>query len=129
MRFFHGTTDYIEPGTILNGRGQAYEEAWKYTDFYYALEKYRPEDKIAHKDGVFMCHHPDDVDLAGGGTEYLCEMKPSGKIQRHSLNWCSEISLLMCDASEAVEEIKRCAENYWSGKPHPDENVWETCSV
>lgn len=125
MRFFHGSMDEIEPGTIMQGRGDEYEKNWETTDFYNALEQFRPKDKIAHKEGVFLCHHPDDVDLAGGGTDYLCEMKVLGRIQRHDMNWCTQISMLMCDDPDNIAEIELCAVNYWHGVPHPNESVWE----
>ena len=79
---------------------------------------------LAHKNAVFMCDNDQDIDCAGGGTEYLMVVKPLGKIEKHDLNWSSEISCLISEnASEDL--IKQAAENYWYGIPHHNKNVWE----
>jgi hypothetical protein len=69
MRYFHGSMDKMDVGTVLCGRGKDYERDWGKTDFYSILEHYRPSNCLAHFDAVFAVEHPDDIDLAGGGTE------------------------------------------------------------
>lgn len=124
-RFYHGSMERLEIGTILTPRSN-YEQNWSNTDFYAALEKYRPINMLGHKNSVFMCDNSDDIDLAGGGTEWLFTVIPLGKIERHDLNWGSEISCLVSDGhSIDSEEVKNAAINYWNGTPHHDENVWE----
>ncbi len=126
MRFFHGSNDEIKVGSIWVGQGDAYEANWSSANFYAALEKYRPSGFIAHKDAVFMVGHPDDIDLAGGGTEWACELKPLAPVSKHDLNWSSEISCLLGDGFQLdSHEVRQAAENYWSGLPHPNESVWE----
>lgn len=128
MRLFHGSYDNLEPGTLLTGREDNYEKDWSKTDFYKVLESYRPDNMIPHKSAVFLCHHPDDIDAAGGGTEYLCEVKPYGKIQRHCLNWCTRISNLLELEEEDYDEdaVEKAAKYYWEGIPHPyEEPIWE----
>ena len=73
-----------------------------------------------------MCHDPDDVDLAGGGTEWLFTVVPLGPIQKHDLNWGSEVSMLISDGY-AIDspEVKNAAKKYWAGVPHYNESVWE----
>ena len=123
--YYHGSMHKLPVGTILTPR-EDYEEKWKNTDFYSVLELYRPIDMIAHKNGVFMCDNPDDIDLAGGGTEWLFTVQPLGKTQRHDLNWGSEISCLISDGHDIDDdEIEEATHNYWAGIPHTDENVWE----
>lgn len=129
MTFFHGSMIRLEVGTILLPQ-EKYAESWGSTSFCDALEHHRPADMIAHKDAVFMCQSDEDVDLAGGGTEWLFEVEPVGKIQRHDLNWSSEISCLTSDGHAIdSDEVKRAAEAYWSGLAHHDENVWEYLAV
>lgn len=123
MNYFHGSMDYLPVGTILCPQSD-YASRWGHTDFYEVLEKYRPQDMIAHSEGVFMCSDNDDVDLAGGGTEWLFTVKPIGKIEKHDLNWGSEISCLLSE-NGSEDQIRQAAENYWNGVPHHDENVWE----
>lgn len=122
--FYHGSYDELPVGTILKPRGDAYEADWNNTDFYEILEKYRPPGMLSHKNAVFMCDNPDDVDMAGGATDWLFTVEPLGPVQRHDLNWGSEISCLISDGG-SEDELKEAALNYWNGVPHHDENVWE----
>ena len=96
--FFHGSMNKLPVGTILTPRNN-YEDNWSSTDFYSPLEKYRPSNMISHRQGVFMCDSDEDVDLAGGGTEWLFKVQPLGPVQRHDLNWGSEISMLISDGA------------------------------
>lgn len=124
--YYHGSMDYLPVGTILTPRGQDYEKDWANTDFYAVLEHYRPKNKPAHKQSVFMVTDPDDVDLAGGGTEWLMTVKPLGPVSRHDLNWSSEISMLLSDGFDInSNQVQQAANNYWQGVAHPNESVWE----
>jgi hypothetical protein len=123
--FFHGSMDKLPVGTILTPRND-YEENWGNTDFYAALEKHRPFTMLSHKQSVFMCDNPDDVDLAGGGTEWLFTVEPLGIVQKHDLNWGSEVSFLISDGHQIDSpEVKEASLNYWNGIPYHDENIWE----
>lgn len=126
MRFYHGSGKKLKEGDVLTGRGDDYEASWSSTDFYEILERERPEEMTAHKEAVFMVGHPDDVDLAGGSTEWCAEMIPEGVVSRHDLNWSSEISLLLSEGkAKDSQEVREAAEKYWRGEPHPNEQVWE----
>lgn len=121
--YYHGSCDKLSVGTRLVPRPD-YENNWSGTDFYTALERYRPDGMLAHKDAVFMCANEDDIDLAGGCTDWLFTVEPDTRIERHDLNWSSEVSMLVSDGAPE-EQIKVAALNYWNGVPHHDENVWE----
>lgn len=124
-RFYHGSMVELPVGTILKPNIN-YEEDWSNTDFYSVLEKYRPKEMLSHKNTIFMCENDEDVDLAGGGTEYLFIVEPLGKIERHDLNWSSEISMLMSDGLDVNNpKVIDAATNYWNGTPHYNEQVWE----
>ena len=124
-KYYHGSMDELPVGTVLTPRDN-YEDNWSGTDFYAALEHYRPNHMLAHKQSVFMCDNADDVDLAGGGTEWLFTVEPQGKVERHDINWGSEISMLIGDGYDVnTPEVKHAATNYWNGIPHTDEQVWE----
>ena len=123
--YYHGSMEELPVGTVLTPRDN-YEADWGNTDFYAVLEYYRPQHMLGHKQAVFMCSDPDDVDLAGGGTEWLFTVEPQGKIERHDLNWGSEISMLIGDGYEINSpEVENAAKNYWAGAPHTGEQVWE----
>lgn len=126
MTYYHGSMDNLPVGTILKPRGDDYERDWAHTDFYSALDKYRPSHMLSHSQAVFMVADPDDVDLAGGGTSWLFTVKPLGPVSKHDVNWSSEISMLTDDGHDVDSpEVQKAAENYWAGVPHPNENVWE----
>lgn len=124
--YYHGSANKLKVGTKLTPRDD-YENDWSNTDFYIPLEKYRPTDKLSHKQSVFMCDNPTDVDNAGGSTDYLFSLWPNGVVQRHDMNWGSEISMLISDGHDIDSpEVAHAAQQYWAGNPHPhDESVWE----
>jgi hypothetical protein len=118
--------DKLPIGTILTSRNDDYEKDWGNTDFYAVLEYYRPKNMLSHKESVFMVDNDDDLDLAGGGTDWVFTVVPMGIVQKHDLNWSSEISMLISDGHDINDEnVKKSALNYWNGVPHPNESVWE----
>ena len=124
-KYYHGSSDNLPIGTILTAR-VGYESDWEHTDFYNVLEHYRPSNQLSHKQSVFMCDNPDDLDAAGGGTDWVFTLKPLGPVQKHDLNWSSEISCLIGDGFTIdSKEVEQAAKNYWSGVPHTDESLWE----
>lgn len=125
QKYYHGSYNKHPIGTILIPGGDKYESNWSGTDFYGPLEDLRPPEKLAHKDSVFMVGDIDDIDPAGGATDYIYVVKPIGKVQKHDLNWSSEISMLMDDPESNFEKINQAAANYWNGTPHYNEQVWE----
>lgn len=124
--FFHGSGAELTEGLVLRPRGEAYEADWAATDFYAALERWRPPECLAHRDAVFMVAEIDDIDLAGGSTDWCAEVVPIGPVTRHDLNWSSRISCLVSEG-HGIEsaEVRSAAEAYWSGLASPDESVWE----
>jgi len=80
-----------------------------------------------------MTNNADDIDNAGGSTEFIYIVQPLGKIEKHDLNWMSEIDMIMSEAiennqqedEETIEKVKNAAINYWNGTPHYNESVWE----
>lgn len=124
-RFYHGSMNELPVGTILKPQAN-YEQNWGNTDFYSILEKYRPQDLLSHKNSVFLVQDEDDIDLAGGGTEYIFTVIPLGRIEKHDMNWSSEISMLVSEGYKPEsKEIRKAALNYWNGIPHYNESVWE----
>lgn len=126
MNYFHGSYTELPVGTTMTGRGDQYEQDWINADFYCALERYRPDGLLPHKHAVFMVDTPDNVDSAGGGTEWIFEVQPSGPITRHDLNWSTRISKLISNGRQIdSNEIKLAATSYWNGLPLGDDPLWE----
>ena len=125
-KFYHGSFDEFEVGEILTPGEDDYEEHWGHNHWYQALEKYRPMENRPHAWSVFMVDNLDDVDVAGGGTEYVYEVEPAGDVERHDINWATELSYLFDKGFDVKsDEVKEAALNYWKGVPHPNESVWE----
>lgn len=125
-RFFHGSTVFLPIGTILRGRGDAYKAEWGHNSFYQILERYRPPNQIPHLEAVFMCDNDNDLDCAGGGTDWVFTLETlTSQVSKHDMNWSSAISAgQSCDAPERL--LAEYARNYWAGTPHPsDESLWE----
>jgi hypothetical protein len=127
MIFFHCSDKASHDiGTVFRGRGDAYEASWARTDFYAALEAYRPEDRIAHKDAVFVCRDLESLFLCGGGEESILLLETSEDVSWHDMNWSSEISGLISEGyGFDSQEVRDAADAYWAGLPHPNESVWE----
>lgn len=124
-KFYHGSMKYLPVGTILTPRDN-YESNWGHTDFYKILEKYRPKNMLSHSQSVFMVGNDEDIDLAGGGTEYVFIVEPLDKVQKHDMNWSSEISMLISDGHKIDDpKVIEAANSYWNGNPHYNESVWE----
>ena len=125
MRYFHGSAHHFETETILRGRCDAYHQDWSGTDFYRILEANRPSGSLPHAMAVFMASD-DDLDNAGGSTDWVLELDPIGLVRRHDLNWSSQISCLVADGyPDDHPKVVDAARQYWMGTPHPDESVWE----
>lgn len=122
MKYLHASLDELEPQTILKPKDN-YIEHWGKTDFYSVLEKYRPPGMLAHHEAVFMCSSAEDLDNCIGG-EYIFEVVPAGRVEKHDINWSSEVSMLVCDNANE-DKIKEAALNYWHGVEHPNEALWE----
>jgi len=127
VRLYHGSAIELPVGLVLTGRGDQYENAWSHTDFYAVLEQFRPAHCIPHREAVFMVADPDDIDLAGGATDFVFELEvDADDVSRHDLNWSSEISMLISDGHVIDSpEVASAAQAYWAGTPHYNESVWE----
>ena len=123
--FYHGSEQHLPVGTVLSPRDD-YEDRWHNTPFYQVLEMYRPAHCLAHRNAVFMCDNQDDIDSAGGSTDYLFTVKPLGPVSKHDMNWSSEICSLISEGHEFdSDEVYEAAQSYWAGEAHPDESIWE----
>lgn len=124
--FYHGSIRKLPVGTVLVP-SKDYHTYWGDMSFYIYLEMYRPKNMLAHRESVFMVDNKDDIDVAGGGTDWIFTVKPLGKVERHDINWGSEVSMLADDyeGPDKEEKIEQAALNYWNGVPHPNESIWE----
>lgn len=124
--YYHGSFNKLSVGTLMTGRRETYEKDWAKNPWYKVLHTHKPAGMLAHKDAVFMTDNIDDLDMSGSPTNWIFTLKALGPVERHDMNWISEIeSLLSDDKKEDDEEVIEAAINYWNGTPHPNESVWE----
>jgi hypothetical protein len=49
-----------------------------------------------------------------------------GVVEKHDMNWISEIESLLSEGKDKNdEEVIKAAISYWNGTPHSNESVWE----
>lgn len=122
--YYHGSNTKLQIGTILRPQ-PSYEQNWGGNSFYQILDKYRPPNMISHKNAVFMVDNLDDLDDVGASDAFVYKVMPLGPVQKHDLNWSSEIDMLTSDEEGDENMLKKAAMYYWWGKPHYNASVWE----
>jgi hypothetical protein len=85
---------------------------------------------IPHHDAVFMVDDPDNIEMVGGlSSDYIYQVAPSGKVERHAFNWGVEVDGLVTEFHKRPtdEEVVEAAFHYWHGDPwlYPKETIWE----
>ena len=135
IKYFHGSYHFLPNGTVLSPEKGNFMGTFNQDemDSHFKLEQFKPSNFISRNNCVFMTDNPEDIDLAGGASEHIYIVKPLGKVERHDLNWMSEIDLIFSegttenseDSEDTIEKVKNAALNYWNGTPHYNESVWE----
>jgi len=108
--YYHGSKIELPVGTVLEG-GDRYNESQE--NSFSLVEKYRPGNKLSHRESLFMCDDPDKISEAGGNDNYLFVVNPSGEINKHDLSWVTSIAEVRDE-----HKIKIMAENFWKGEPN-----------
>ena len=117
----HSSLVLLDIDTILKPK-ENYTEVWSQTDFYSTLEKYRPAHMLAHHESVFFCTNIADLDNCMEG-EFLFEIIPNERVEKHDMNWSTEISCLR-SINAPEEKLKEVALKYWNGVASSDP-LWE----
>jgi len=137
IKYFHGSYHSLPKGTILTPQKGNFMGTFSQDemDSHFKLEQFKPPQYLSRNNSVFMTDNPDDIDNAGGASEHIYLVNPLGKIEKHDLNWMSEIDLIISNAweigqdevesTETIDNIQKAALNYWNGTPHYNESLWE----
>ena len=120
--YYHGSSKPFTPGFVLLPQGNTPLSKENYSVL---LEKYRPSDMLSHYNSVFMTDNMDDLDNVGASIDYVLKVYPLGNVERHDMNWSSELICLLDEKHPNQKEIEKVIKNYWDGIPHYDENLWE----
>ncbi len=130
LTYFHGSGIALPKGTILVPRGI---EGWKNDPSHLKVEAFRPHQFLSREKAVFMSQDLDELDLSGASTNHVYEVQPLGPVQKHDINWLSEIDMVISELADGrdqededvIEEIEKIAKKYWMGEPYDGESVWE----
>jgi hypothetical protein len=135
IKFYHGSYDQLPNNTVLSpDKGNFVKNISQNTmDSHFKLEQFKPPQFLSRNNCVYMTNNIDDLDSVGAPTDHIYLVKPLGKVEKHDLNWMTEIDIIFSDSSqnntqednETIEKIKTAALNYWNGVPHYNESAWE----
>ncbi len=118
------------------------------------LEKHRPNNAIPRNKAFYMTDSKklDILDLVGASTDYVYQVSPIGRLERHDLQWLNDIDAVMNREfndevndgmpnsyswhmppiynSEKADTMVMLVQNYWGGKKYPynDWAHWEYLS-
>ena len=123
--FFHGSRRPLKLGTVLRPKGMPdFEEEEQVTED--ILERYRPDDHLPRQASVYLVANPEDIDGAGGSSNHVYVVEPSGTVERSDVGWWGHIYLNVMayeDGDVSEDEMRQYAENYWNGVA--DKGRWE----
>ena len=117
-QLFHGSYKSFHVGfrLLLQKDGYtSYEEVQKIEDLF---EKYRPENKTSRKHSVFLTDDIDNIDGAGGYTDYIYLVNPESNPEASDLAWYSEADSLYDGEESPSEELLNAITMYWNGTPY-----------
>lgn len=117
--YYHGSQSEFPVGFVLTSQPGGYVTLsdQDIAEVEEIIEQYRPPEKIARRDAVFMVHDPDEIDSAGGYDDFIYRVVPIGDVEASDMGWYSELSVYYMDMSD--DERRKLAEGYWSGRPFP----------
>jgi len=112
---YHGSNKRMKLGTIITSRSDGYTSMESEREIEDLFEKYKPANKISRKNCVYMVSNPDDIDAAGGYSDYIYMVNPIGPIDKSDLSWYAEVDGLLHDKNKNIKIIKSYINNYWTG--------------
>jgi len=115
--YYHGSETESPVGFILTPQPDGYATLNEggIAELEAILERYRPSEKIARRDAVYI-RDPDEIDAAGGYIDFVYTVIPIGEVEASDTGWYSELDMYYMDDIEK-DEVRKLAEGYWSGKP------------
>jgi hypothetical protein len=90
------------------------------------LEAHRPPHCLPRSKSVFLVGDPEEIDFAGGYTDFIYRVEPIGRVEKNDMDWYGQLSCVMWDEEDDPEAV-RLAENYWNGTPsdHSENSLFE----
>jgi hypothetical protein len=112
---FHGSELELDIGTIVMRPENGYVNLKEPYEAF--LESARPENMISRTEAVFTVGKEDDIDPAGGSTEFVYLVELIGHVQAHDMNWLTEVQICLEDDDHEGAYLN--AKKYWSGEEYP----------
>jgi hypothetical protein len=125
VRYYHGSKTKFSVGDILTpqsegyvmGSGLDHSELEAHMRLEQAMEDYRPASAVPRQKAVFMVTDPEDIDYAGGYTDFIYEVVPLGPVTKANLHWYSALNNYVFDEDVDPEVVKKLASQYWNATP------------
>ncbi len=118
LPLYHGSRKEFPVGFTLlpqsDGYASSSDESIANTER--ILESHRPAQCLPRAKSVFMVTDPEEIDFAGGYTDFVYQVEPVGKVEKNDMAWYSSLATVIWDDVNDPEAI-RLAEGYWSGQP------------
>jgi len=113
-KVYHGSTKKFDVGFVLTPQGYGYAFMDSEKEIEDIFERLRPKNKLSRKNCVYLVSNIDEVDNAGGYTDYIYEVDPIGVVQKSDLAWYTNVAIIISDKYKE-EDIIESVNNYWQG--------------
>lgn len=119
-KLFHGSRKNFPIGFRLLPQADGYTSYQEVQNIENLFEKYRPENKTSRKSSVFLTDNINNIDGAGGYTDYIYAVEPELTPEASDLAWYSEADSLYDEEETPSKELLNAIAMYWNGTPYHD---------
>ena len=121
--YYHGSNTKLRLGDAIYPNPKGYTNAHEVRALEDLFESVKPANiEFSRKDCVFLCDCEEDIDNAGGHTDYIYKVDlESGFTEKSDMSWYTKSSVQLADGN--IKGAKKSAEKYWSGEAN--EGVYE----
>lgn len=114
-QLFHGSYKSFPIGFRLLPQNDGYTSYEEVQEIEQLFEQYRPEHKTPRKQSVFLTDDINNIDGAGGYTDYIYVVNPESTPEASDLAWYSEAGSIYSDEQCVSDRLIEAIENYWNG--------------
>lgn len=132
--YYHGSRSALPVATILTAQSDGYVQGNSHFDEMERethercetiIEHYRPSEAPSREMAVFLVTNPEEIDSAGGYTDYIYVVEPHGLVWKANLSWYSKLYIHCEDETIDLDECARYARNYWAAAPCDRSDLFE----
>lgn len=114
--YYHGSDAKFDIGNSIFPNPNGYTHSAEVKALEDLVEEEKPEHiKFSRRDCVFLCCCEDDIDAAGGYTDYIYTADiGTSPIESSDLSWYTKASIQLCEGD--TKGARESARKYWSGE-------------